>query len=130
MGDVDLNMDFSKQVIVEAGKLDWVCSPSAVVDHIRLERENAESGRATTIVRFVAGSSFPPHTHVGDEEYFVLEGTFSNEDGDFGPGWYVRNPPGSCHTPASAAGCTIFLKLCQMALEGEPQVNIDTNRQA
>lgn len=64
-----------------------------------LEREDAESGRATSIVRYAPGSAFSPHVHAGGEEFLVLEGIFSDESGDFGPGMYVRNPIGSKHLP-------------------------------
>ncbi|HEV3151593.1 MAG TPA: cupin domain-containing protein, partial [Acidobacteriaceae bacterium] len=32
---------------------------------------------------------------------------------DYPPGTYVRNPVGSCHTPRSDGGCTLFVKLHQ-----------------
>ena len=123
---VNLNLDFSKSVIVEAAKMEWSPSPLKGVVRRRLEREDAEQGHATSIVRYDPGSSFKSHTHGGGEEYFVLEGTFSDQSGDYGAGFYVRNPPGSSHAPHSENGCTIFVKLCQMQSEGEPQVNIDT----
>jgi anti-sigma factor ChrR (cupin superfamily) len=43
----------------------------------------------------------------------VLDGVFQDEHGDFPAGTYVRNPPTSSHTPGSAPGCTIFVKLWQ-----------------
>jgi anti-sigma factor ChrR (cupin superfamily) len=39
---------------------------------------------------------------------------------------YVRNPPGSRHTPRSADGCTILVKLRQMDPEDQEYVRIDT----
>ena len=47
------------------------------------------------------------------EEIFVLEGTFSDQDGDYPAGTYIRNPPNSRHTPFSEQGCLIFVKLNQ-----------------
>eukprot|EP00168_Porphyra_purpurea_P018624 TRINITY_DN7039_c0_g1_i1.p3 TRINITY_DN7039_c0_g1~~TRINITY_DN7039_c0_g1_i1.p3 ORF type:complete len:214 (+),score=59.04 TRINITY_DN7039_c0_g1_i1:895-1536(+) len=55
---------------------------------------------------------FPPHPH-GGEEFLVLDGVFSDEHGDYPAGTYIRNPPTSAHTPSSAGGCTIFVKLWQ-----------------
>ena len=60
------------------------------------------------------------------EEFLVLEGVFSDEHGDFGPGMYVRNPPGSRHTPRSGPGCTILVKLRQMDPDDQAHVRIDT----
>lgn len=127
---VNLNMDVSKSVIIETAKMEWSPSPLKGVVRRRLEREDAEQGHATSMVRYAPGSSFKSHTHGGGEEYFVLDGTFSDQSGDYDAGYYVRNPPGSSHAPHSEQGCTIFVKLCQMQKEGEPQVNIDTKTQA
>lgn len=130
MSDTNINLDFSKSLIIETEMMDWSPSPLKGVERRRLEREEAEAGRATSIVRYAPGSSFSSHTHGGGEEYFVLEGTFSDQSGDYGEGYYVRNPPGSSHAPHSEKGCTIFVKLCQMQERGEPQLNIDTNQTA
>jgi anti-sigma factor ChrR (cupin superfamily) len=51
---------------------------------------------------------------------------FSDEHGNFGPGMYVRNPPGSRHTPRSGPGCTILVKLRQMDPDDREYVRIDT----
>lgn len=90
-----------------------------------LDRVGAEVARATTIVKYAPGSSFPRHTHGGGEEYLVLEGTFQDDTGDFTVGHYVRNPPQSAHTPASEPGCTIFVKLWQMDPEDRTQIDVD-----
>ena len=128
MSGTNINLDFSKRLIINAEEMDWSPSPLKGVDRRRLEREEAEAGRATSIVRYEPGSHFTSHTHGGGEEYLVLEGTFSDQSGDYGKGYYVRNPPGSSHAPHSEKGCTIFVKLCQMQERGEPQLNIDTNQ--
>jgi ChrR Cupin-like domain len=61
-------------------------------------------------------SKFPKHTHIGGEEFVVLEGTFKDQYGEFPAGTYVRNPIGSEHEPwVDADGCTIMVKLLQMA---------------
>jgi len=75
-----------------------------------LDRLGAESGRATSIVRCVPGSYFSAHVHDGGEEFLVLEGVFSDEHGNYGPGSYLRNPPGSLHSPFSEEGCTLYVK--------------------
>ena len=75
------------------------------------DRIGDEVARATSIVRYAPGSAFSPHVHTGGEEFLVLDGVFQDEHGDFAAGTYVRNPPETRHTPASAQGCTIFVKL-------------------
>ena len=53
------------------------------------------------------------HTHSDGEEFLVLNGMFSDEAGDFGPGSYLRNPVGTLHTPFANEGCMIFVRLWQ-----------------
>lgn len=122
-----LNMDFAKAVVIETAAMDWVGSPSDGVGRKPLERENPESGHTTSIVRFAPDSHFPRHTHPMGEEIFVLDGVFSDENGDYGAGSYLRNPPGSAHSPFSKEGCTLFVKLDQFDARDQTTVNIDTN---
>ena len=85
-----------------------------------------EITRATSLVPYAPGSAFSPHTHGAGEEFLVLDGVFSDETGDFSAGFYVRNPPGSRHTPASAPGTVILVKLRQMPPEETARVRLDT----
>jgi anti-sigma factor ChrR (cupin superfamily) len=125
-----LHADLTKRAVVFSEDLPWRDSPLPGVQRRMLERDGEEVARATTIVRFAPDSHFSAHSHGGGEEFLVLDGVFSDEEGDFGPGSYVRNPPGSRHTPHSAPGCTIFVKLCQMAPDDRASVRIDTTRAA
>jgi anti-sigma factor ChrR (cupin superfamily) len=106
-----INADLSERAVVHSDQLPWIDSPLPGVQRRMLERDGGEVARATSIVRYAPNSRFDPHTHGGGEEFLVLEGVFSDEHGDYGPGMYVRNPPGSRHTPRSADGCTILVKL-------------------
>ncbi|MBO6634772.1 cupin domain-containing protein [Parvibaculum sp.] len=108
-----INDDFSLRACVHADAIDWVPSPMAGVERKMLDRVGGEVARATSIVRYAPGSRFSPHVHGGGEEFIVLDGVFQDEHGDYPAGRYVRNPPQSRHTPGSAAGCTIFVKLWQ-----------------
>jgi anti-sigma factor ChrR (cupin superfamily) len=84
------------------------------VDRMMLDRIGDEVARATTIVRFAPNSAFDAHTHGGGEEYFVLDGVFSDEAGDYPAGTYVRNPIGTSHRPhIGPEGATILVKLHQ-----------------
>ncbi len=121
-----VNADFSRTVVVLPGQVDWVASPQQGVERIMLDRIGAEQARATSIVRYAPGSSFPPHAHPGGEEILVLSGTFSDEHGDYPAGWYLRNPPGSSHRPSSRDGAVIFVKLRQMATGERRTVRVDT----
>ena len=118
---MELNADFSAPVIVDSEQLDWIASPMKGVDRRMLDRIGDEVARATSIVRYAKGSSFSAHTHTGGEEFIVLEGVFQDEHGDYPAGTYVRNPPTTAHTPSSAEGCTIFVKLWQFDMQDRHQ---------
>lgn len=108
-----LNMDFSQTLLLPFNADRWQASPAAGVWRYPLEREQAESGHVTSLVRFEPGARFPVHDHPLGEEFWVLEGTFSDENGDYPAGSYVRHAPGSRHSSFSQNGCIIFVKLNQ-----------------
>lgn len=89
-----------------------------------LHRVGDEVAQASTIVRYAPGSQFSPHTHTGGEEFLVLEGVFQDEHGDYPAGSYIRNPPGSKHTPGSGPGTTIFVKLWQFDPQDRTSVRV------
>ncbi|MGM0670666.1 cupin domain-containing protein [Thioalkalivibrio sp.] len=121
-----LNLDLNRPVVVETAAQSWSGSRADGVVRKPLEREQAEAGRATSIVQFQPGARFPPHTHALGEEILVLDGVFSDETGAYPAGTYLRNPPGSRHTPHSDPGCTLFVKLEQFAPEDREKVVVDT----
>lgn len=123
-----LRMDFGERVVVDTAAQPWLASPSGGVERKPLAREEAERGHATSLVRYAAGARFARHEHPLGEEILVLDGTFSDETGDFGPGTYLRNPPGSGHAPFSRDGCTLFVKLHQFDPDDGATVRIDTGR--
>ena len=125
---MNLNADFSERVVVHSDQVEWLASPMPGVHRRMLDRIGDEVARATTIVRYAPESQFSSHTHGGGEEFIVLDGVFSDEHGDYPAGSYIRNPPTSSHTPGSAPGCTIFVKLWQFAREDRTQVKIDMSK--
>ena len=67
------------------------------------------------LVRWAPGTRFQAHTHWGGEEIFVLEGTFSDEYGDYPAGAWLRSPHLSKHQPFSDPGCLIYVKVGHLA---------------
>ena len=122
-----INADFSRRAALASKDHQWIASPQAGVERVMLDRVGDERARATSIVRYAAGARFPHHQHPGGEEILVLSGTFSDEDGHYPAGWYLRNPPGSGHRPFSDDGAVIFVKLWQMPPHETRCVRIDTN---
>lgn len=121
-----IHADFSRPVVVTPDRYRWTPSPQPGVERVMLDRIGTEQARATSLVRYAPASRFPAHDHPGGEEILVLSGTFSDAEGRFPAGWYLRNPPGSSHQPYSGEGALIFVKLWQMKLGEQRSVRIDT----
>lgn len=125
--EMRVNDDFRLRVVVYPDQYQWVASPMPGVQRMMLDRIGDEIARATTIVRYAPNSEFSAHTHGGGEEYFVLDGVFSDENGDYPAGTYVRNPIGSSHSPRiGSQGATIFVKLHQFAMDDSEQKVINS----
>lgn len=121
-----VNADFKERVVVRPKDYTWVPSPMPGVERMMLDRVGDEVARATTLVRFAPHSEFTPHNHSGGEEFFVLEGIFSDEHKDYPAGTYVRNPIGTNHTPRiGAEGATILVKLYQFDPQDQDQKDIN-----
>ena len=121
-----LHADFSKRVEINTNEMEWIASPAGGVDRKMLDRIGDEKARATSIVRYAADSAFPEHEHPLGEEFYVLEGVFSDEHGDYPAGTYVRNPDGTRHSPFSKDGCTILVKLRQFEQTDDRHFSINT----
>jgi anti-sigma factor ChrR (cupin superfamily) len=123
-----LHTDYNQRVVIATNDLPWLDSPMPGVQRRLLERDGEEVARATSIIRYAPNSHFSAHRHGGGEEFFVLEGVFSDEYGDYPAGTYIRNPVGSTHTPFSQDGCTILVKLWQMHPHDQQRVAISTTQ--
>jgi len=123
---MELHADLNQRAVFDSNALAWTPSPMAGVERRLLDRRGGEVARATSIVRYAPGSRFERHVHAGGEEILVLEGTFSDEHGDYAAGSYLRNPAGSSHAPFSEAGCTLLVKLQQMHPADQQQLVLDT----
>jgi len=123
-----LNADFHARAVMRAADAVWTPSPAPGVTRRMLDRIGGEVARATSIVRYAPGSRFPVHRHDGGEEFFVLEGVFSDAAGDYPAGTYVRNPPGTSHAPWTDGGCLLFVKLRQMRDDDCALLRLDTVR--
>lgn len=125
--DQSINGDLSVRTCVHSRSMGWAPSPSGTVWRKRLHLVGPpESGQVTSIVRYEPGASFPAHNHPGGEEIFVLEGIFSDEQGDWPAGTFLLNPEGFRHAPYSRAGCVLLVKLRQFPGTDRRHVARDT----
>lgn len=121
-----MNANLNQRAVIQSNQLPWIDSPSVGVQRKLLERDGEEVARATSIVRYAAGSQFASHTHDLGEEILVLDGVLSDEFGNFGQGTYIKNPPGSSHAPYSQSGCTLFVKLRHLNPDDNQRIVINT----
>ena len=128
MQDMLLNADLTQRCVIDSTQLPWLDSPAPKVQRRLLERVGAEVARATSVVRYAPGARFDAHTHDLGEEILVLEGTLSDELGDYGPGTFIKNPPGSQHAPFSEGGCTLVVKLRHLDPLDQQRVVVPTRQ--
>jgi anti-sigma factor ChrR (cupin superfamily) len=65
----------------------------------------------TRLVHWRAGIGGAPVRHSGGAELLVLDGEFSDEHGNYGPGTWMRLPPGCWHRPrAGRRGVLAWVK--------------------
>lgn len=69
-----------------------------------------ESGPVWALLRYAPGASVPRHRHAGLETIIVLDGTQSDERGDYQAGTLILNPAGSIHSVWSGPGCTVLIQ--------------------
>lgn len=107
--------------------MEWTASPSGTVWRKRVHLVGPpESGQVTSVVRYDADSSFHAHDHPDGEEILVLDGIFSDEEGDWPAGTFLLNPEGFRHAPFSRGGCVLFVKLRQFPGKDRAHVALQT----
>jgi len=67
--------------------------------------------RVTAIVKMDPNFVSPEHTHDSGDDYLMLEGTYSDENGDFHAGTYKRTPFSRSHVSRTVEGGTFLAKL-------------------
>jgi anti-sigma factor ChrR (cupin superfamily) len=76
----------------------------------KLMATDTERHRVSMLVRLLPGVDYPPHTHAGREELFVLDGELWIDDRKLYPGDYNRAEAGSGDKRVwSQTGCTCVL---------------------
>ena len=127
--DFHVHADISERIVIKPEDYSW--EPSAVpgVQQMVLDRIVSEMAHSTTIMRYTTGSECAAWVQHGDEEVFVLDGTFTDEDGEYSTGAYVRNPKGTASTRRVAAnGSTLFMKSHPFAKNDKQRTVIDTKK--
>ena len=65
-------------------------------------------GPSAALIKYAVGAQVPLHTHQGYEHIFVLNGSQSDDVGDYQAGTLAINAPGSQHRVKSPQGCIVL----------------------
>lgn len=76
------------------------------------------SDERVNLIRFAPGAQGLAHGHPGGEEILVLDGRYSDGDGTYEAGTWIRSPVGSGYTPRSDTGCLLYVKTGHLGASG------------
>jgi anti-sigma factor ChrR (cupin superfamily) len=95
-------------VVVETRSGNWPRPTSTGIEELHLHRFRDER---VSLARWAPDAGWPAHRHDGGEEIFVIEGSFSDEHGDYPAGTWLRSPHASRHEArAGGEGVILYLK--------------------
>lgn len=122
---MQLNNDFERVVALNTLELPWQGLDVAGAAQRMLEKVGTDELRTTSIVRYMSDSHLPEYTQELGEEIIVLEGEFSDADGAYPAGTYIKNPPGARHAAFSKNGCLLFVKQGHLQHDDTERVVVD-----
>jgi len=96
-----------ERVVVDTRGAEWF---PGLVKGLAVLPLHSFGSELAALVRWAPGTVFEKHQHPGGEEILVLEGALEDDKDRYPTGAWLRNPPGSRHTPFSLDGCLIYVK--------------------
>lgn len=99
--------DDSEQVRVDTKQTPWLQGQG----NLQVMPLHSIGTESTALVFWPAGEKFVPHTHMGGEEIFVLQGEFIDEHGRYPAGSWIRSPHLSRHHPYVEQDTIILVKV-------------------
>ena len=77
-----------------------------------LQVNGGRTGYGFHVYRMAPGQTTVPHTHLGDEEFLLIEGDLRDHDGyEYRPGDLVCLRSGTSHSSYSEGGCLLAVHL-------------------
>jgi len=123
-----VNTDPGVQLRVESSAMPWLPSHMPGISWKVFEHNGNSPARYTALLNWPGGIATERHVHDDGEEMLILEGSFCDEFGEYGPGTYLRNPHESAHLPATKDGCIMLAKQRLMGPGDDRRIAIDTGR--
>lgn len=78
---------------------------------------DSSRGMMTSLVRMLPGTALPPHKHLGNEQFYVLEGDCHVHGAQLGPGDFHCAVAGSIHESTYTVDGTSFLLIAPTEYE-------------
>ncbi|MGB5720357.1 MAG: cupin domain-containing protein [Woeseiaceae bacterium] len=97
-------------VTIDSKAIEWQAGSIAGVATKSLYKQSGYSDEVA-LERWDPGAELGVIAYESGAELFVVEGEFSDEEGSFTQGSWLRMPAGSIHHPHSANGCTLYVKI-------------------
>lgn len=79
--------------------------------------ESFEDGSARVLIHMQPQSSYPAHRHLGEEQVFVVAGSYEDEQDRYTAGSFHRFPGGSTHAPRAGAEGALLLAWAEGGIE-------------
>ena len=92
---------------IDTNNAEWSAGDTKGLEFMPLHEYKTEK---VALIQIAPGVKLQTHQHVGGEEFFVLSGSITDENGHYSTGTWVRYPDGSAHAPYSDEGCKLFFK--------------------
>ena len=97
---------------VKTGSFEPFLDEDGTPDGEVLQVNGGRTGYGFHVYRMTPGQTTIPHTHRGDEEFFLIEGDLKDHDGfEYRPGDLVCLKSGTRHSSYSENGCLLVVLL-------------------
>lgn len=96
-------------VVIDTNTLAW---QSEAEDGVAVKPLYKQDGFSDQVFleRWSAGTDAGLNAYEQGAEFFVIDGEFTDENGSYSEGSWLRMPAGSVHHPHSTGGCTLYVK--------------------
>lgn len=97
------------QVALDTERLAWQRGDRSGVEYKTLYEQSGFAD-VMTLQRWAPGTDLGAVDYPQGVELFVIDGAFSDENGTYSAGCWLRLPAGGAHEPRTAGGCTLYIK--------------------
>jgi len=105
---VALKMPLGESLTLKSREIPWQGS-DAPGFWVKPLIEDDHQGIRTWLMKVDPGAFSDMHGHSEYEQIYVLEGTFYDQDHEYGPGDFIVRAPGALHTAGSKEGAVVLL---------------------